>query len=228
MTYPGWEGERRPFTGPLPVPHLPDQHFERHAQVALLWTARDRPSDWLRAGQALERVLLTATAHGVRTSMPHQAMEWPDLWAAACPPQRRCCPQLLIRFGHGPDGGRTPRGPAGTTRHRGSPGLGDITPAQGWLRPVSPLEPLSRRARLSTEVARVRIDFTQYAEADYFHDGEDRPSLAAILGHAPASASAPAPAQRGQTARRPDVRLTGGVLASARDDLAGILDQRFL
>ncbi|MFF8909629.1 Acg family FMN-binding oxidoreductase [Streptomyces olivaceoviridis] len=109
----------RDFTGPLPVPHLPDQHFERHAQVALLWTARDRREDWLRAGQALERVLLTATAHGVRTSMLHQAMEWPDLRAAACLPQRRCCPQLLIRFGYGPDGGRTPRAPAGSTRHRG-------------------------------------------------------------------------------------------------------------
>jgi hypothetical protein len=35
----------------------------------------------LRAGQALERVLLTASMHGVRALMPHQAMEWPDLRA---------------------------------------------------------------------------------------------------------------------------------------------------
>ncbi|MGW1164616.1 Acg family FMN-binding oxidoreductase [Streptomyces sp. NPDC001153] len=108
----------RDFTGRLPVPRLPDQHFERHAQLALLWTARDRREDWLRAGQALEHVLLTATAHGVRTSMLHQAMEWPDLRAAACLPQRRCCAQLLIRFGYGPDGGRTPRASARTARHR--------------------------------------------------------------------------------------------------------------
>ncbi|MGW4560836.1 Acg family FMN-binding oxidoreductase [Streptomyces sp. NPDC004561] len=99
----------RDFTGRLPVPRRPARHFERHAQVALLWTARDRREDWLRAGQALERVLLTATARGVRTSMLHQAMEWPDLRAAACLPQRRCCPQVLIRFGYGPDGDRTPR-----------------------------------------------------------------------------------------------------------------------
>ncbi|WP_143660028.1 hypothetical protein [Streptomyces sp. WZ.A104] len=30
----------RDFTGQLPVPHLPALHFERHAPVALLWTAR--------------------------------------------------------------------------------------------------------------------------------------------------------------------------------------------
>jgi hypothetical protein len=104
----------RDFTGELSAPRLPALRFERHAQVALLWTARDRQEDWLRAGQALQRVLLTATRRGVRTSMLHQAMEWPDLRAAMSgPSQRRCCPQLLIRFGYGPDGGRTPRASAG-------------------------------------------------------------------------------------------------------------------
>ncbi|MFG3127028.1 Acg family FMN-binding oxidoreductase [Streptomyces tendae] len=99
----------RDFSGPLPVPHPPARRFERHAQVALLWTAHDRPQDWLRAGQALERVLLTATARGVRTSMLHQAMEWPDLRAAARFPQQRCNPQILIRYGYGPEGGQAPR-----------------------------------------------------------------------------------------------------------------------
>ncbi|MGW7529288.1 Acg family FMN-binding oxidoreductase [Streptomyces sp. NPDC054783] len=99
----------RDFTGPLPALHLPALRFERHTQVALLWTSRDRPQDWLRAGQALQHVLLTATVHGVRTSLLHQAMEWPDLRAAIGLPHRRCHPQLLIRFGYGPDGARTPR-----------------------------------------------------------------------------------------------------------------------
>ncbi|NGO40885.1 Acg family FMN-binding oxidoreductase [Streptomyces ureilyticus] len=102
----------RDFTGSLPAPHLPVLRFERHAQVALLWTLRDGREDWLRAGQALEHVLLTATVHGVRTSMLHQAMEWPDLRAATGGSGRRCCPQLLIRFGYGPDGHRTPRASA--------------------------------------------------------------------------------------------------------------------
>ncbi|WP_420903128.1 hypothetical protein [Streptomyces antimycoticus] len=99
----------RDFTGPLPTPHPPALRFERHAQVALLWTFYDRGKDWLNAGQALQHVLLTATAHGVRTSLFYQAMEWPDLRAAIGLPRRRCHPQLLIRFGYGPDSGRTPR-----------------------------------------------------------------------------------------------------------------------
>ncbi len=102
----------RDFTGPLPTPHLPAVSFERHAQVALLWTANDRQEDWLRAGQALEHTLLVATAHGVRTSMLHQAMEWPDLREALLAAERlEGHPQILIRFGYGPDGVRTPRVP---------------------------------------------------------------------------------------------------------------------
>ncbi|WP_405877727.1 hypothetical protein OG762_03655 [Streptomyces sp. NBC_01136] len=107
----------RDFTGRLPVPHLPALRFERHAQVALLWTAWDRREDWLRAGQALQHVLLTATAYGVRTSMLHQAMEWTDLRAATGGSRMRCCPQLLIRFGYGPEGGRTPRASAHAAPH---------------------------------------------------------------------------------------------------------------
>jgi hypothetical protein len=99
----------RDFTGALPVPRLPALRFERHAQVALLWTPYDWREDWLRAGQALERVLLAATRRGVRTSVLHQAMEWPDLRAAMAGAKRRCGPQVLIRFGYGTDGGPTPR-----------------------------------------------------------------------------------------------------------------------
>ncbi|MFE7896866.1 potassium channel family protein [Streptomyces sp. NPDC057424] len=150
-------------------------------------------------------------------------------------------------------------------------GLGDVVPAEGWLRIAAPLEALvgfalltatvswvleiypalTRRRVLAvrlallrgsdpateqldcavgallldsvaTEVVRVRIDFTQYAEAYYFHDGEDHASLAAMVGYASDLA------RRGQAARRPDVRLTGDVLAGALDDLATVLDQRFL
>lgn len=104
----------RDFTAGLSVPRLPALRFERHAQVALLWTSHDRRVDWLRAGQALERVLLTATRCGVRTSMLHQAMEWPDLRKAMTGSKLWCGPQMLIRFGYGMDGGRTPRACADT------------------------------------------------------------------------------------------------------------------
>ncbi|MEV5438488.1 potassium channel family protein [Streptomyces sp. NPDC052682] len=75
---------------------------------------------------------------------------------------------------------------------------------------------------LATDVVRVRIDFTQYAEAYYFHDGEDQASLAAMVGYAGTLA------QLGQAAGRPEVRLAGRQLAGALEDLAAILDQRFL
>ncbi|MFF5187622.1 Acg family FMN-binding oxidoreductase [Streptomyces sp. NPDC000345] len=103
----------RDFTHGLPALRLPALWFERHVQLALLWTGHDRRDDWLRAGQALQYVLLTATARGLRTSLLHQAMEWPDLRsAAALPRHKRCHPQVLIRFGYGPDGRPTPRASA--------------------------------------------------------------------------------------------------------------------
>ncbi|WP_416981892.1 Acg family FMN-binding oxidoreductase [Streptomyces sp. T028] len=102
----------RDFTGGLAALSRPALWFERHIQVALLWTDRDRREDWLRAGQALQYVLLTATARGLRTSLLHQAMEWPDLRSATgLPRYKRCHAQVLIRFGYGPDGDRTPRAP---------------------------------------------------------------------------------------------------------------------
>ena len=100
----------RDFTHPVPAVRRPAVWFERHVQLGLLWTSHDRREDWLRAGQALQYVLLTATAHGLRTSLLHQAMEWPDLRAAtALPRHQRCHPQMLIRFGYGPDGIGAPR-----------------------------------------------------------------------------------------------------------------------
>ncbi|MGW9401169.1 Acg family FMN-binding oxidoreductase [Streptomyces sp. NPDC055642] len=112
----------RDFTGRPPVPGRPRLRFERHAQVALLWTVGDRPRDWLQAGQALEHALLVATAHGVRTSLLHQAMEWPDLREAMRAPSARWCrPQVLIRFGYGPEarGTLTPRAEAHPADRRG-------------------------------------------------------------------------------------------------------------
>ncbi|KUO06264.1 potassium channel family protein [Streptomyces caeruleatus] len=75
---------------------------------------------------------------------------------------------------------------------------------------------------LATEVVRVRIDFTQYAEAYYFHDGDDNSSLAAIVGYAAVLA------EHGQAASLAEVRLAGDLLAGALKDLSTILDQRFL
>ncbi|RKN04224.1 Acg family FMN-binding oxidoreductase [Streptomyces radicis] len=106
----------RDFTGLRRREDLPTADFEARPLLAVLSTAHDRRTDWLRAGQALERVLLTATARTLRTSLLHQALEWPDLrWALRDPRAERGHAQMLIRLGYGPLGPATPRRPVGRT-----------------------------------------------------------------------------------------------------------------
>ncbi|MET7480400.1 nitroreductase family protein [Streptomyces sp. NPDC005648] len=85
--------------------------FERRPVLAVLSTAHDRRADWLRAGQALQRVLLVATVHGVRASLLHQALEWSDLRERLVgdPVDGRLHAQMVIRLGYGPQGPATPR-----------------------------------------------------------------------------------------------------------------------
>jgi hypothetical protein len=85
--------------------------FEKRPTIAVLSTDHDRRTDWLRAGQALERVLLVATANGIRASLLHQALEWPDLREQLVPQpsDRRGHAQMVIRLGYGPEGPASPR-----------------------------------------------------------------------------------------------------------------------
>ncbi|KUL23652.1 Acg family FMN-binding oxidoreductase [Streptomyces regalis] len=100
----------RDFTAQRHTERLPAKPFESHPVVALLATEHDRRSDWLRAGQALEHVLLVATAYGVRASLLHQPIEWPDLRRDLSPvPDLTGHAQMLIRLGYGPEGPASPR-----------------------------------------------------------------------------------------------------------------------
>jgi nitroreductase len=100
----------RDFTAQRHIERLPAKPFEPLPTVALLTTGHDHRSDWLRAGQALEHVLLAATAHGVRASLLHQPMEWPDLRRdLTAPPDATGHAQMLSRLGYGPEGPATPR-----------------------------------------------------------------------------------------------------------------------
>ncbi|MFE3942811.1 Acg family FMN-binding oxidoreductase [Streptomyces sp. NPDC059118] len=102
----------RDFAGSVPVPGRAHVPFEHQPQLALLSTGGDRPADWLRAGQSLERVLLTATLDAVSTSFATQPLEWPDLrWVLRDPVHGTGHPQMIIRLGYGPNGPRTPRRP---------------------------------------------------------------------------------------------------------------------
>ncbi|MFF8772302.1 Acg family FMN-binding oxidoreductase [Kitasatospora sp. NPDC015120] len=105
----------REFAGRPPHhegPPQPSRRFEALPQLCTLATAGDGPADWLRTGQALERVWLLATLHGLRLTVWHQAVEWPDLrWRLRDPAEGPGHVQLVLRAGYGPPGAATPRRP---------------------------------------------------------------------------------------------------------------------
>ncbi|AVH61045.1 nitroreductase [Streptomyces dengpaensis] len=104
----------RDFAGRQTVPGRGSATFEKWPCLVLLGTADDRPTDWLRAGQALERVLLQATLDGLVTSLTSHALEWPELrWAVRDPGSAMGHVQMVIRLGYGPTGPATPRRPVG-------------------------------------------------------------------------------------------------------------------
>ncbi|WP_081898820.1 Acg family FMN-binding oxidoreductase [Herbidospora cretacea] len=69
--------------------------------VVLLTTAGDQPADWVRAGQALESVLLYASSLGVRAAFHTQTLEYPLLREFI---RRQLCdgeqPQVILRLGY--------------------------------------------------------------------------------------------------------------------------------
>jgi nitroreductase len=75
--------------------------LEEHPVVAVLHTPGDRPDDWLRAGQALMRVLLAAAADGYAASYLNQPVELPGLRQQLRDELRlEGWPQLVLRLGH--------------------------------------------------------------------------------------------------------------------------------
>jgi len=72
--------QRRPPVRDLGLnrPDRRKEKFEKHPQIIALETKTDAPSDWIRAGQALQRLLLTATCYGVETSFLTQELELKD------------------------------------------------------------------------------------------------------------------------------------------------------
>ncbi|MFC8511379.1 potassium channel family protein [Streptomyces sp. NPDC057411] len=75
---------------------------------------------------------------------------------------------------------------------------------------------------LASTLSTITVDFLQYAESYYFYDGDENTSLPGQLGFALALA------EEASAARHPDVRLSGSVLRTALEDLATVLDERFL
>jgi hypothetical protein len=91
-------------------PRAAGRDFEPEPLVAVLGSAADRPADQIVAGQALQRVLLTATDAGLASSMMSQPIEVP----AAREQLRRSLsrsgtPQMAVRIGYGGAGRLTER-----------------------------------------------------------------------------------------------------------------------
>ncbi|MER5208916.1 nitroreductase family protein [Streptomyces sp. NPDC002825] len=102
----------RDFGAPRQVPGRTSARFEKRPQIALLGTAEDTPEEWLKAGQAMQRVLLQATLDGLATSLMSQPLEWPELRSDARDPGSTIgFVHMVIRLGYGPRGQATPRRP---------------------------------------------------------------------------------------------------------------------
>jgi nitroreductase len=123
-TWPGRrDGLPRKVLGPrdvqdaLPVrdfaagrgPSRPAAQFERHPTLVVLSTNGDGPDQWLRAGQALERVLLTATVRGLAAQPMTQPLEVPELRSLLAQDATGRQAQVILRVGYGKPVARSPR-----------------------------------------------------------------------------------------------------------------------
>jgi hypothetical protein len=112
---PGSAFPLRDFAGGDPAAGVPAHRPEAHPGIAVLHTRTDRRADWLRAGQALHRLLLEASTAGFQASFLNQPLEVrrlreqirADLGLSGHP-------QLVLRLGRprGPLPPPTPRRPA--------------------------------------------------------------------------------------------------------------------
>jgi hypothetical protein len=75
----------------------------------VLYTADDSPDQWICAGQALERVLLTATVRGVAATPMSQPLEIPDLRDLLTDATGGNVAHVILRLGYGPPGTPSPR-----------------------------------------------------------------------------------------------------------------------
>jgi nitroreductase len=84
-------------------------HFEARPTLVVLSTVDDTREQWLRAGQALERVLLTATVRGLATTPLSQPLEVPRIRELLA--DGTGTPQVILRVGYGPASAASPRRP---------------------------------------------------------------------------------------------------------------------
>jgi nitroreductase len=92
----------RDFGAAFPPERVRPVPFEPHPHLAILSTRGDGPRQWLRAGQAMQRVLLTATVHSLSAQPLTQPLEVSALRQALGRPDRGTFAHVLVRLGYGP------------------------------------------------------------------------------------------------------------------------------
>ncbi|MEU4419260.1 nitroreductase [Actinoplanes sp. NPDC024001] len=90
-------------------PSRPTERFEAHPTIAVLATDGDAPPDWIRAGQALQRVLLTATCLHLATTPISQPVEIPAVREMLTDTSSNRWAQMIIRLGYAEPAAATPR-----------------------------------------------------------------------------------------------------------------------
>jgi Nitroreductase family len=89
------------------------RHIHSSAGIAVFVSQRDDADHWVRAGQACQRFALQATALGLKHAFINQPVEVaslrPEIAALAGLPGRR--PDIVMRFGYGPELPFSPRRP---------------------------------------------------------------------------------------------------------------------
>jgi nitroreductase len=94
------------------APPRASAEFEVDALLAVLLTTGDHPIDWLRAGMAMQRVLLAAQTMGLSAGVLSHGTEAADLRPLVRDPSSRWRhAQIILRFGHGEKMPATPRLP---------------------------------------------------------------------------------------------------------------------
>ncbi|WP_327004398.1 nitroreductase family protein [Dactylosporangium sp. NBC_01737] len=82
-------------------PDRPAGRFEPHPQLVVLSSRADNRAARVRAGQAMQRVLLTATVRGLSAQPMTQVLEIPRLRRAIADPADPWFPQMILRIGYG-------------------------------------------------------------------------------------------------------------------------------
>lgn len=94
-------------------PHLTRaaEAFEAYPTIMVLATVGDDRTAWVHAGQALQRVLLTATGLHLATTPISQPVEIPAIRKELSDPAKGVWAQMILRVGYGRPAAATPRRP---------------------------------------------------------------------------------------------------------------------